>query len=192
MNILYLSEDYTTSKVHHELISRLTALGHTITVYSVIRPEDIASDISKTYSSVDYEICTYFLSQKWELVYRLLFNIKKKIKYNNLVRKLNPQAFDMVHAATLYSEGIIAYELFKKYNIPYTVAIRGTDVGLYLSKMPHLWHVGQRILKNASKVIFISPIILSKFKEKKAIHHIFSQIEQKCIIIPNGLSLIHI
>ena len=36
LNILYLSEDYSASKVHHELVSRFVTLGHDVTVFSVV------------------------------------------------------------------------------------------------------------------------------------------------------------
>lgn len=162
-------------------------MGHEITVYSVIRPTDISSDIRKTYSKVGYNVCTYSLPQKWNLAYRLFFNLKTKIKHHNLIKQLNPKEFDIIHAATLFSEGIIAYKLFKKHKIPYTVAVRGTDIELYLTKMPHLWNLGKRILLNSSKIIFISPIIQRKFESKKAVRSILSDIQEKCIFIPNGI-----
>lgn len=34
----------------------------------------------------------------------------------------------MVYAATLFSEGAVAYRLYKNYSIPYVIAVRATDV----------------------------------------------------------------
>lgn len=187
MNILYLSEDYMASKVHHELVSRLAKFGHKITVYSVVRLIDIESDIRETYGPVDYRVCTYSLKPSLEIPYRFFWGIKKRLKYSNLIKQLNPKEVEFVHAATLFSEGLIAYHLFKKYNIPYSVAVRGTDIELYLSKMPHLWIIGKRILENASRIVFISPIIREKFRSKKPIVKLYSLIRHKCVIIPNGI-----
>lgn len=167
MNLLYLSEDYTASKVHHELVSRLAALGHRVTVFSVVRLADQENDIRKTYGKIDYSVCTYSLPKWSELAYKIFFGVKRRLKFAKLIEQIKPEEVDITHAATLFSEGIIAYELYKKYAIPYTVAVRGTDIELYLSKMPHLWSLGKKILQNASQIIFISPIIQKKFEEKK-------------------------
>lgn len=187
MRILYISEDYSASKVHHELVSRIVGLGHHVTVFTVVRLADSKNDISTTYKTVNYRLCTYNLSKWADFPYRYLFGFKRKLKYSKLIKQVNPREIDLTHAATLFSEGIIAYELFKKYSIPYTVAVRGTDIELYLSKMPHLWELGAKILSNSSKIIFISPNIQRKFENKKPVKSIISSIKDKCVIIPNGI-----
>ena len=187
MNILYLSEDYIASKVHHELVSRLSRFGHNITVFSVLRLVDIDSDIRYTYQAIDYKVCTFPLHQYLEIPYKLFFSFKMRLKFTNLMKQIDPLKIDFIHAATLFSEGSLAYELFKRYNIPYSVAVRGTDIELYLSKMPHLWKVGREILKNAYRIIFVSPIIQEKFKKKKSIAKLYPLIADKCTVISNGI-----
>lgn len=187
MNILYLSEDYSASKVHHELVCRLVAVGHNITVFTVVRLADRINDIRKTYGAIDYRVCSYSLPKWSEMAYKVFFGIKRRLKFAKLIKQLDPQGIDIVHAATLFSEGIIAYELYKKYHIPYTVAVRGTDIELYLSKMPHLWNIGKKILRNSSKIIFISPNIQQKFENKNSVKSILPAIREKFIVIPNGI-----
>ncbi len=53
--------------------------------------------------------------------------------------------------------------------------------------MPHLWKLGKKILKNASKIIFLSPIIKDKFALCKPIRGIYDDLVSKCIIVPNGI-----
>ena len=187
LNILYLSEDYSASKVHHELVSRFVTLGHDVTVFSVVRLADKVNDIRNTYESIGYRICMYALPKWSELAYRIFFGFKRRLKLSKLIKQLNPQEIDIAHAATLFSEGVIAYELYKKYNIPYTVAVRSTDIELYLTKMPHLWSLGKKILLNSAKIIFISPNIQRKFEKKGSVKSIMPVIRNKCVVIPNGI-----
>lgn len=182
-----MSEDYATSKVHHELLCRLCNLGIDVTVFTVVRLADRKFDIRHTYSSIDYKVFSYQLTPNLEYAYKLLFGFKKNLKFAKLIENINPADIDFVHAATLFSEGVIAYELFKKHGIPYSVAVRGTDIDLYLSKMPHLWKLGNEILRNASKIIFITPIIKRRFFSKRAISKIAPKIENKCVVIANGI-----
>lgn len=187
MKLLYISEDYAASKVHHELLSRMAFKGIDITVFSVVRLVDKTNDIRITYNNINYSVATYNLKPLYERIYRYVFAFKRRLKLRKLLLLTDIRGIDIIHGATLFSEGTIAYELNKKFGIPYTVAVRGTDIDLYLSKMPHLWSLGKEILRNASKIIFISPLLQQKFFQKRPIRNIESEIRSKCIIIPNGI-----
>lgn len=187
MKLLYLSEDYAASKVHHELLKRLAYKGMDIDVFTVVRLVDKTNDIRRSYLDINYNVAAYTLEPIYEKFYRYIFGLKKRIKLNKLLSLISLEGTDIIHAATLFSEGSIAYELYKRYGIPYTVAVRGTDVDLYLSKMPHLWRMGQRILCSASKIIFISRVLHDKFTNKRPIKKIYESINKKCLIIPNGI-----
>lgn len=187
LSLLYLSEDYAASKVHHELLKRLAYKGLNIDVFTVVRLVDKINDIRTSYLDINYNVAAYTLEPIYENFYRYIFGLKKRIKLNKLLSLISIEATDIIHAATLFSEGSIAYELYKRYRIPYTVAVRGTDIDLYLSKMPHLWRMGKRILTSASKIIFISSVLHDKFTNKRPVRKIYDSIKEKCLIIPNGI-----
>lgn len=187
MNLLYLSEDYSASKVHHELLKRLSNMGVYVNVFSVVRLVDRENDLRNKYDSINYKVYTTSISPIADIPYKFLFSYKKRLKYKKLLELIDIESIDFVHAATLFSEGCVAYEIYKRYKIPYTVAIRGTDINLYLKNMPHLWRLGRRILKNAYKIVFITNNIQNQFSQKYPIRGVWQSIKAKSVIIPNGI-----
>ena len=64
-------------------------------------------------------------------------------------------SFDIIHAHYLFPDGYIAYQIYKKYNIPYVVTFRNQDKQ-YLELISHKnidYIKAVKILINASKVI---------------------------------------
>lgn len=187
MKLLYLSEDYAASKVHHELLTRIADCGIDVEVFTMVRLSDKTNDIRRTYSTLNYTLHASSVGDLMLVPYRLFFGFKRMLKYYKLRKAIRLSNIDFVHAATLFSEGAVARMLYNDYGIQYSVAVRGTDLDLYLSKMPHLWHQGREILSKASKIVFISPLLRDKFFQKKSIAPILDKIKDKCIVIPNGI-----
>jgi glycosyltransferase involved in cell wall biosynthesis len=93
---------------------------------------------------------------------------------------------DFVHAHTWYSDGAIAYQLYKDYHIPYIITIRNTDWNIFYKYLIHTRRIGLKILLNAKQIIFISEaykqkIIKSNICQKRI------ELMSKCKIIPNGI-----
>lgn len=118
---------------------------------------------------------------------RLLFHVKHKKILKDIKKKYNIDDYSMVHAHSLFSNGYIAYNLYKEYNIPYIVAVRNTDVNVFFKKMIHLRSLGINILKNAKKIIFLS----NPYREYTIDTYIAEKdragIRGKSLIIPNGI-----
>jgi glycosyltransferase involved in cell wall biosynthesis len=93
----------------------------------------------------------------------------------------------LIHAHSLFSDGGVAYELYKKYNIPYLVAIRNTDINKYFKYGIHLRPYALKILKNASKIIFISNAYKEEVLRKYIPQSLMKNILSKTEIIPNGI-----
>jgi len=108
---------------------------------------------------------------------------KQKIlqkKYDPLFHRNRP---DILHAHTLFSDGSLAYYYHKKYHTPFVVAIRSSDLDVFLKFKPWLKPYGKKILENAQHIVFIAPSLKNKF------HQIFGdQYESKSLVIPNGLN----
>lgn len=94
----------------------------------------------------------------------------------------------MIHASTLCLDGAAAFELSKKFGIPYIVAVRNTDVHAYYDKLFWRKSYFTKVLLNTEKVVFISP----KYKENFLIHHIpvskRDLAESKMTVILNGVN----
>lgn len=100
----------------------------------------------------------------------------------------NMKKIDMIHASTLCLDGAAAYELSKKYCIPYIVAVRNTDVHTYYDKLIWRKPYFTKVLLNSEKVVFISP----KYKENFLINQVpaskLTLAEEKMTVIPNGVN----
>lgn len=118
---------------------------------------------------------------------RYFFHIKHARILNDIVHRYNVNDFRLIHAHSLFSNGYIAYKLNQRYGVPYIVAVRDTDLNVFFKKMVHLRGLGNRILQNASKVVFLShpykDITISHYVSKSNVNHI----NDKAIVIPNGI-----
>src|SRR5699024_6489413 len=87
---------------------------------------------------------------------KLLFHLKHyKIK-EDFFNQYTIENYDILHAHSLFSNGYIAYAAYKKYKVPYIVAVRSTDINIFFNKMLHLRKMGLNILLNAYRIIFLS------------------------------------
>lgn len=187
MKVLYISEDYLSTKVHHNLCYNLSKYGLDITVYTVSRNSNQEFSIDNTYSDINYNILLNKL-EKGNLCYKYDFFYKVKVKYEFLRKKIVIKDYDFVIAATSFSEGAIAYKIYEEYKIPYIVSVRGTDINMYIKKMIHLWQYGKKILSSAKSIIFITKNIKEKYDST-----IFSKIykiKNNFSVISNGIDTI--
>lgn len=182
MHILHVSSDFCNSKVHVNLFQNLAEQGIRQTVYCPVRSQEqigqngiSEEDIKVIY---DYVVKPY---------HRYIYHLKRAIIFQSLHDKVNLKTVDIVHAATLFTDGGQAYMINRKYNIPYVVAVRNTDVNGFLNLLPHTWPAGKKILRNAQRVFFISKALMDKFSNHKAIQPILPEIKHKMALIPNGI-----
>jgi len=178
--VLHLSNDYTGSKVYSNLVQKLDDSNTEQKVYTPIR-----SIRKRGINHIDLK------TKGSEILYRPILKktdrvfFKKKIKkiVADLVENGYHRDVNIIHAHTWYSDGAVAYELYKTYNIPYIIAIRSTDLNLFYKYALHLRRLGVNILNNASKVVFISEIYKRRFLKlfEKSFY------EEKCSVIPNGV-----
>lgn len=187
MNCLYLAEDYIGSQVHHQLCQALSQKEDvSVTVFAVQRQDREARDLTDRYIQKGYQVQIAPLTSS-HAAYKYIFPHKIRVKKKLLTRLHDLSKFDLIHAATLFSEGALALSLYREHKIPYIVAVRGSDINFYFKKMPHLWRIGKEILLNAQKIIFISPNSQEKLFQIKSLRSIVSEIAQKSLIIPNGI-----
>lgn len=114
------------------------------------------------------------------------FYFKKHFKIYNAIKQIDIDC-DVIHAHTLFSNGLHAYKLHKDLNIPYIVAVRSTDVNTFFKYFIHVRYLAKDILLNASKIVFISESYKDKtlkYISKK--YH--KEILNKSVVIPNGVN----
>lgn len=193
MKVLYLTEDYIGSRVHHNLCQSITCTDSQIdmTLFSFERPNYGLRDIRTTYSDVKYRTVSSMFNGNM-LMYKTIFPYKVSCKLSQLSQKVEVGGFDLTIASTLFADGAVALKLWKKYGIPYVVVVRGTDVNLYMKKMPHLYAVGREIVANARKVVFVSPIQYKMTLNSLAFRRISQELKDKSITIANGIDSVWI
>lgn len=193
MNVLYLTEDYVGSRVHHNLCRSIVEADNQIdmTVSAFNRPNYPLRDLRPTYDGRNYRLVESDFEGNL-LMYRTWFPYKIRCKYRQLTQKADLEHTDLIVASTLFSDGAVAYRLWCERRIPYVVVVRGTDVNLYLRRMLHLYRIGRQIVNNAQKVIFVSPVQRRQFEKSLAFRHLISGLQPKLITITNGIDQVWI
>lgn len=180
MKILHINSYYSVSKFYKNLYEEQKKHNLDIDVYV---------PISKARDASELKLGDYTKISKNHGKYdRLFFHFKHLKILNDIVKKYKIGDYSLTHAHSLFSNGYISYKLYKKYNIPYIVAVRSTDINVFFKKMVHLRKLGIDILRNAQKIIFIS----EPYKEYTIKEYIPSQykkeIRLKSTVITNGIS----
>ena len=182
MHILHISTDFGGSKVHASLYKCLAEQGIAQTIYCPVR----------SVREIDQNA---FVAKETDIVYdnvikpyhRYVYHIKRQAIFRSLQNKINLKNVDLCHAATLFTDGGQAYKIYKKYHIPYVVAVRNTDINGFLDLLPHTWSAGKAILRHAKKIFFISNALMEKFMNHRVIQPILDEIRDKMMLIPNGI-----
>lgn len=182
MHVLHISSDFIGTKVHVNLYKRLAGLGINQTIYCPIRNASFGG--RNNFSAEGTEIIYDYVIKSY---HRYFYHIKRHDIFRSLQKKVNLKAIDLCHAATLMSDGGQAYMIYKKYHIPYVVAVRNTDINSFLNQAPNTWVAARKILLNAQKVLLISQALMDAISNHKVIKPILPEIKDKMILLPNGV-----
>lgn len=188
MKVLQICSFYAVNNLYKNLFNGLKDIGVESDIYIPCRPKNIPNKIeenemfSRVYKNGDnlYEKFINIFSQ-YE------FYIKNNRIYEDLKNKVNLNKYNIIHAHSLFENGYLAYKAKKEYGIEYIVALRNTDVNGYFKNARHLRKLGIEIMKNAKKVIFISPsykefVIDNFIRENEKV-----DLLEKFQVIPNGI-----
>lgn len=118
--------------------------------------------------------------------HRLFFRTKINTICNELTNCIDPEQFDLVHAHTLYSDGAAALQLKKRFGIPYLVAVRNTDLNFFMRFRPDLSWLMHSVLRNAGRVVFLSPAYREQFLSQVS-HKVRTGAKEKSQVLGNGL-----
>lgn len=183
MNILHISNGYADSKVHSNLTRILDQMGNEQTVYCPVRSED---DLGKyQFEGKNIRFVYSNCIKSW---YKYVYHIKAAKLYADMKSKIDISRFNIIHAPTFFSDGAQAYKAFKEFGVPYVVAVRTTDISVFIErKLYHTWSMGKKILLNAERVYFVSSAGMDWLKKTKFGKSIWHEIEHKCEVRPNGV-----
>lgn len=177
MRVLHINCNYMGTKLHQIMIEHLDPY---VEENKVFCPIYSGSELAtKPNENVVVSNC-------FTLTDRAFFFQKQRKIISSLESKIDVLKYDLMHAYTLFTDGNTAYELSRKYGIPYVVAIRSTDLQFFKYR-PYLKKRGLEILNNASKVFFLSDTTRSFVIEHYVPNQMREKIYQKSKVIPNGI-----
>jgi len=181
-NILHINSNYLTSKLHENLMDFLEQDNRKNTVFMPIKPGKQKEFLYDSKYNVHYPE-TFNDKDKY------VFTWKQSKIINKLLDTINPKDFDVIHAHTLFTDGNAAFELHKRYGIPYIVTVRGyTDINQFFKLRINLRNRGRNILKAASFIVFLSETnqneLLSNYIEDESLK---KRLKEKSIVLPNGI-----
>lgn len=182
MKILHICNDFAGSKVHGNLIRSLDNKDISQVVYCPVREERLLGNnqVEGKHTEFVYSFCI----KPW---YKYVYHYKAYKLYNDMKKHVNPQSVDLIHAHTLFSDGVLAYKAHMAFGIPYVVAVRNTDINDYIRLMKHTYSIGRKILLNAEKVYFISAALKKIFEGSKFVQPIIDRVKDKFVLQPNGI-----
>lgn len=183
MKCLHICNDLLHSKVHENLYDNLARLDLDQTIYYPVRQHTIEKTMAYK-ASTELDIVASKPLKKW---HRILFRQKINYLYKDLKSKISLKDYDVVHATTLFSDGALALKIYKEYKIPYIIAIRSTDITLFLRYRKDLHFLAAQILKNASSISFISKSSERNFFNQSFAKKNASGFADKIKIICNGV-----
>lgn len=177
MKILQISNGYLEKGLYRHLFTSIAKLG---------TDNEIFVPVKKRYGKTTDETNVKVVECFNELD-RYLFFSKQKKTINSIVSNYDVASFDCIHAHTLFSTGYSAYRLKKKYGIPYIVAIRNTDLHMFLEKHIAFRKIGLDIMLNASFIVCLSSSYKNAVIEKYIPEKHKNDIASKTVVIPNGI-----
>jgi len=178
MNILHINTNYLSNALHQNMINTMEKKGVSNTVFV---PTYAGSPRGITPAN---NVIVSGCFNKWD---RVNYYSKQKKIINSVKSSVNVKDFDIVHAYTVFTDGNVAYRLYKEYGIPYVVAVRNTDINTFFKYMLHLRKRGIEILKNASAVFFLSKVYKERLFENYIKPDDAKLIDAKSYIMPNGI-----
>lgn len=183
MNVLHIACGFSYSNVYKNLFAELDRQALNIEAYVPQHTDPEIQEINQ--KDYPYKIYSRKVIKSWDkyIYFSKILRMKKDIEMRFELSKV-----DVIHAHSLFSDGGVAYEIYKKYDIPYVVAVRDTDVNQYFKKAKHLKPYALKILKNAKAIVFLSQAYKESVIERFVPLSLQDKIYEKSVVIPNGIS----
>lgn len=182
MKILHICCNYADTKVFKSLFSHLAAQGVAQSVYV---PEKRTGDMGKNLPEDGAYPVRYSLIVR--PMDRLLYFTKARRALPDLLEKMDLADVTLVHAHTLFTDGGIAYRLHQRTGLPFVVTLRFSDIEYFFKYEPHLRPYALRMLRAASRVLFLSPVHRDRVLSRYVPAGDREAILKKSAVVPNGI-----
>jgi len=180
ISIVQLCSYYIGSKVHKNLFTKIDGFAQQY-IFVPVRDKK-----KFNVNNVELKNGILIYAKIWSIYHRIFFRQKIKKAKDRLVKDNVNLNYRLIHSHTWFSDGGTAFLLNKKYKIPYIIAVRDTDINIFYKKLPFKKRIGHKILKNASKIVFLSPAYKNTLLEIIP-NNLAKNVKNKSAIIPNGV-----
>lgn len=181
LGILHVCTDLPNHTIYSHLLSGLSTVGFKQIAVSAVRSTREANWVPPEINNCAFHI-NMLLRKAHKIFYR-----HKIAKVSQFVEsKIDLTEVNVIHAHTFYSDGGVAFHLHKKFGIPFIVALRNVDVNYFMKYRPDLAWQRNRILRSASRVIFLSPTYQTKVLAALP-PALAKEVQIKSQVIANGL-----
>jgi glycosyltransferase involved in cell wall biosynthesis len=186
MHILHIVGSYGGTDVYKNLYTHLDKLGVQQTIFVPLNARNHAR-LNQQLINFSVRNSTIIYSTVLKSYHRVLYRLKIAKIVRTIKELIDVSNISVIHAATLCMDGAVAYELWKKYNIPYVVAMRNTDISSYYKYFKWEKSYFAKIFAKASTIVFICPRYRTLYFEKYVSKQNFDSLYLKTVIIPNGI-----
>lgn len=181
LKILHLANNFAVNTLYANLLDNLSNLSISSSAICFSgQPSLLKNKIRPSY---DYPVYFKFIKKPLD---RFLYHRKINRCLEFVFEVISRDRPFLIHAHTLYSDGAIAYEVKRKFKIPYIVAIRNSDLNVFAKWRPDLSSYRDQILLESDGIILISPAYKAKLCSLLKTE-LWLSIVDKIHIIPNGV-----
>lgn len=181
--VLHICSDFARQSIYDQLVTHLDELGIEQLVYVPVRTQaELEAGRNRNLVRTRFRFAHVLRP-----AHRVFFNAKVRRVYDDVIAHGDPKAFDLVHAHFLYSDGAVALRIFRASGIPFVVAVRNTDVNVFMRLRPDLLRVCCEIIEQAQRVIFITPSYLEPVVARLP-RLVGAALRRKAVVVPNGVA----
>ncbi len=182
MRVLHICSYYLSSNLFFKLFQNLDSIGVESTVFVPLSHND-REYWDRSEDKRQHVDIARFLSASD----RFLYHQKAYKVFHYLETHYDLTQYDCIHAHSLFTNGLVAQLIYKKYKIPYIVALRNTDLNFFFKYFFIYRKDGIQIMRDAKRVIFLSESYKERTFKKYVPDMNRQEIASHCEVIPNGI-----
>lgn len=180
MSVLHICCNLAGTAVFRELFEALAAEGLEQVVFA---PEKREAELGKN-EPVGVETHSVLTVRPSD---SLLFFRKAQRTVPEILRRVDMRGVRLLHAHTLMSDGSVALRLHRQTGLPYAVTLRYSDEVIWRWE-PHLRPLAREILREASRVVFLSERVRARILESWFAPQEREALRMRSAVIPNGIA----
>lgn len=181
MKILFLCTFYHRALFFRQQMDALNMRGHKVRAFNSARHGE---GVAPKFKPIMDDMVIH--TECWNKYDRLCFFPRQWKIEKKLQNLCDLKQYDLLHAHLMLSSGYTALRMKKKYNLPYVVSVRTTDLYGFI-KLPYFRRMAVKIMREANGILFLSKPHKEELYERYLNVEEREMVESKSVIIGNAL-----